>query len=690
MPFRGGMRMAGKSHPLDCLFKPEAVAVVGSVKKGKIAHQIITQVVEGGYQGSLYAVNPKAEKPDGFPQVSGFSSIHEIGGPIDLSVICTPSHVVRQVIEECGGVKVPAAVVITSGFSEAGNGEGEREVLECARRYGIRIIGPNCAGIMNTGHSFFPSIEIRALAGRTAFITQSGAVGGAVLAMAKLRGIGFSKFVSFGNRSDVGENELLDYLRNDTDTDVIALYVESLQNGRMFMETARKVADTKPLLIIKAGRSGSGQRAAGSHTGSMAGSDKVFDSMVRQAGAIRVEGIEEMLDLCYGIHRLPPMGGNRIAIVTNSGGPGILTADRAEELRLDVKETYQSVQDKLRAFLPSHCAFTNPVDLTVEGSGENYQKTLEILLEAGYDGAIAINVATPFLDSVSLAGGIAGAVHSTEKPVAAVFMAGEIVEDGKEALEAKGVAHFPTGERAAYVFSKLSAYHGREKQRRTEVPGETRELSLRRPVLEPDGVRFLEGEGFCFPEHRFVQSPGDWETVVSGIGFPMVMKVVSPEILHKSDEGGVVLNIRDKDRLNSAFEEMRRKFSHCDFRGVMLYRQVGPSLEIIAGIKRDPDFGPVILAGAGGIYTELLEDVALRIAPIDKNQALVMLSELKISKRLYGGFRGGPVLDSEALAEMLSSLSRLAVTYPAIKELDLNPVFSLTKGYLIGDMRLLQ
>jgi len=680
--------MADNLLALDAFFSPGRIAIFGSVKHGKIAHQIFTQLVSGSFRGALCAVNPKGERPAEFPQVTGYTGINEIKGQVDLAVICTPASFVLQVLDDCGHKQIPAAVIITSGFSEAGNRQGEKKLLECARKHGIRLIGPNCAGIMNTSSNFFASIEIHALPGRTAFVTQSGAIGGAVLAMAKLRGIGFSKFISYGNRVDIGENELLSYMAQDPDTDVIGLYVESLENGRAFIEAAGEAVSSKPLIIIKSGRSSSGLRAASSHTGSLAGSDRVFDSMINQIGALRVEGIEEMLDLCYGFTRLPPLKGKRIAIVTNSGGPGILTADRAEALTMEVKETDQAVKDKLRSFLPDHCAFSNPIDLTVEGSGENYQRTLEIMLKHSYDGAIAVNVATPFLDSVSLAEGIAAAASSREKPLAAVFMAGEIVKEGTRALDENRIAHFPTGERAAYVFSKLHKYYTRRQIPAAKGQVQTKTLPLKSPVLEPEAVSFLESEGFQFPEHAFVRSSENILSFADKIGFPMVMKVVSPQILHKSDVGGVILNIENEYELNSAFRELKGKFSSCEFQGAMLYRQIEAPLEIIAGVKQDPDFGPVILVGAGGVYTELLEDVSLRIAPLDKPQALEMISELKIQK-ILAGFRGSPVLDSDALAEMIASLSRLALTYPALRELDFNPVFVFEKSCLIGDTRIL-
>ena len=684
----------GCAETLKRLFHPKVIAVFGSVKKNKIGHQLITQLVEGRFPGKIVSVNPRAERPEGFSAIEGIPNLQQAANRVaatrvDLALIAVPAPYVEQVLEDCGREKVSFAVVFTSGFSEAGNTAGEEQLKRVAGEYGIRLIGPNCAGIMNTGASLYASIEVRALPGKTAFVTQSGALGGAVLAMARIRGIGFSKFVSYGNRSDIGEVELLRYLEVDPDTGVIALYLESLDNGREFMETVRRVSRKKPVVIIKSGKSISGLRAAGSHTGSMAGSDEIFEAMVKQSGALRVPGIEEMLDLCDGLSGLPRLNGSKLAIITNSGGPGILTSDRAEELGLDVRETGEEVRKMLRDFLPGHCALANPIDLTVEGTQENYRRALKAVLDSWYDGVIAINVATPFLDSVALAEGIIEAVaqQSEPKPVAAVFMAGEIVETGIERLKAGGVPVFPTGERAAYVFAKMSEYYGQPRRTVGADKARAKALPLSSPVPEPEAVEFLQGEGFPFPEHAYILKLDQLKEAASSLGFPLVMKIVSPQILHKSDHGGVVLNIGSGQELEAAYRGMEERFSDKAFQGTMLYKQVRGGYEIIVGIKQDPDFGPVILVGAGGILTELLQDSSLRIAPFDKREAIDMLSELKIS-RLFPGFRGEKPLDRSAVADLLVLLSRLSLKFPAIRELDFNPVFVFDKRLLIGDVRI--
>jgi acetyltransferase len=695
----------------DRLFDPQTIAVVGSVKRGKIGHQLVTQLTAGRFPGAIVAVNPKGESPEGFPGIRGFPGLTEAPSPPDLALIAVPARFVEQVIRGCAEAGVRFAVVFTSGFSEVGNREQEARVGETAKRHGVRLIGPNCAGIMDTRTSVYASIEVRALPGKTAFLTQSGAVGGAVLALAETRGIGFSKFVSYGNRADIGEVELLDYLEFDLHTEVIALYLESLQNGRKFMNVLRRVARQKPVVIIKAGRSPSGLRAASSHTGSLAGSDEVFTAMIRQTGAVRVRGIEEMLDLCDGLTSLPRMAGNRVAIVTNSGGPGILTSDKAEELGLNVKESSKELRAELETFLPGHCAFINPIDLTVEGTREGYRRTLQAVLATEYDGAIVINVSTPFLDSEALAEGIMEAASKQQrpKPVAAVFMAGQIVEKGIERLKQGGIPAFPTGERAASVLAKMHEYSlGRtgESGDRTPVAGHGpygKESSVGQgaaagtaplpfptgsPVPEPEAVSFLEKQGFPFPPHHYITAEEQIPEAVRRLGFPLVMKVVSPQILHKSDAGGVMLELRDEHQVRQAFGDMARRFRSRDFKGAMLYRQVSEGLEVIAGIKQDSTFGPVVLAGAGGVLTELLRDSSLRIAPFGPETAGNMLAELKIDK-ILAGYRGGAPLDRAALEDLLVRLSRLAMRYPLIRELDLNPVFVQKQALEIADVRMI-
>jgi len=441
-----------KSHAFDSFFAPKAVAFAGSIKPGKIGYEIIKSMKEGGYQGKIYPVNPAGGEVLGYHV---YTSASEIPENTELVVISLPQQAILDTIKKCGMKGIRAAVVISSGFSEVGNHQAEKDLVATAKKWGVRIIGPNCAGLMNPWVNHFPSIEVRALSGYTGFITQSGALGGATLALAEERGFGFSKFVSYGNRCDVGDIELLSYLANDPQTRVIVLYIEGLDKGREFLRAALATSKKKPVVAIKSGRTKAGTRAASSHTGSLAGIDQIYEAAFRKTGIIRVEGIEEMYDLCETFSQCPLPEGNRVAIVTNSGGPGILAADKAESCGLDVAEPPPSLQKNLKPHLSPHASLKNPIDLTVESGYDEYRIALESVL-AEYDAAIAIYVATPYLDSNGIARGVIDAARVFQKPIITNFMAGRIVKDAVRLLDEADMVNLATGERCAFVLSKLT------------------------------------------------------------------------------------------------------------------------------------------------------------------------------------------------------------------------------------------
>ncbi|MBM3293456.1 MAG: CoA-binding protein [Candidatus Aminicenantes bacterium] len=439
-------------HPLDSFFAPLAVAFAGSVKPGKIGFELIRNMKEGNYEGEIYPINPAGGDVLGYRV---YPSVSALPGKIDLIVISLPHQAILDSLDQAGARGIKAAVVISSGFSEVGNDQAEKTLVETARRWGIRLIGPNCAGLMNPWARHFPSIEVRALPGYTALLTQSGALGGAALALAEERGFGFSKFISYGNRCDLGDIELLAYLADDPQTRAIVVYMEGVDRGREFLRAAKSASLRKPVVAIKAGRTRAGTRAASSHTGTMAGVDEVYNAAFRKAGILRVEGVEEMFDLCQAISHCPLPEGNKVAIVTNSGGPGILAADKAESLGLNVNEPSPSLVESLKPRLSPHASLKNPVDLTVESGYEEYAAALEAVLSE-YDAAIVINVATPYLDSTGIARGVIEAAGRRRKPVLTSFMAGRIVKDAVGLLDEAQIVNLATGERCAFVLSKLT------------------------------------------------------------------------------------------------------------------------------------------------------------------------------------------------------------------------------------------
>jgi acetyltransferase len=661
------------------------VAVIGSVSAGKIGYHLIGQILAGGYR-DVFAVNPRAQ---GAYAVPGYQSVAEIESPVDLAVIASPAPTVPGVLTDCGRAGVAAAVIISAGFSEVGNLAGEEEIRQAARTHGIRIVGPNCAGIVNTHFNLFASLETRPPVGEVAFISQSGALGGAVLSWADEQGLGFSKFVSTGNRVDLDEIELLPWLAHDPQTRVAALYIESVADGRAFMQAVQAFTRHKPLVVIKSGRSQSGQRATLSHTGSMAGSDAVYDAALRQSGALRVETVEEMFDLCKGLAYIPPVKGRRIAIVTNSGGPGVLAADRAEAEGLTVPEPSDTLQEELAKILPPHVSPRNPFDLTVEGTEAGYRETLCAVLKE-VDAALALNVATPYLDSEALARGVCDAAQATGKPVVANFMAGNVVREAIATLRERGMPNYPTGERAVTVLARMAGYVERKEvirplpaipEDRCSLPGDDR-------MLEPQAMAWLAANGIQVPELRVATSAAGAVQASREIGYPVVMKVVAPDIVHKSDRNGVIVDIQSDGGAEAAFEAIRRAAAGADFRGVVIYPRVDGGHEVLVGLKRDPQFGPVVVFGLGGIYTEVWRDIALRVAPLDRAEADAMIREVR-AYPILRGVRGRGPSDLRALAELLVRCSRLPFQYPELLELDLNPVFLLPDGVLVGDVRVI-
>jgi len=430
-------------------FNPLSVAIFASMKKGKTGYEVVKNMVEGGFKGEIYPISRSGGEIFGQKIYPEFSNLD-----IDLAIIAIPGQFIPSLLEDLGKKGVKSVVIISAGFSEVGNVKEEEEIKKIAKKYRIRIIGPNCAGIMNTNCNLFASIEVRALLGQTAFITQSGALGGTVLMMAEELGFGFSKFVSYGNRCDVDEVDLIKYLENDPRTKVIAVYIEGLTEGRKFLAQARKTAFKKPIVIIKAGKSKAGMRATSSHTGSLAGEDKIYDAAFKQAGILRVEGVEEMFDLCRALIYYPKIKGNKIGIITNSGGPAVLTTDKLEELGLEVPEPSKSLKNKLKEILPPHVSLGNPFDLLAYGSAETFASTCEVIAPE-YDAIIGVFVPTSSMDSTEIAIALGKIKEEIKIPIFANFMAGRLVKEAIGELKKYGIPNYETGERCARVIQKI-------------------------------------------------------------------------------------------------------------------------------------------------------------------------------------------------------------------------------------------
>ena len=429
---------------MDFFFYPSSVAVFGSFKRGAIAYEILRNIVEGGFEGRILPINPKG----GTVEVAGksFEIRQKLEEPVDTAIIAVPAKIVPALIDEIGPL-IKGAVVISAGFSEVGNEELERELVEKAKKHGVRVIGPNCAGVFGVHGKFFGSFEVRVKPGGLALISQSGAFGGAALAMGNEEGVGFSAFVSYGNAADLNESDFLEYFADDENTKVIALYIEGVRDGRRFLKALRYAAGKKPVIVLKAGKSVSGAKAAASHTGSLAGSYEIYKAAFRQAGAIEVEEMEELFDAAKAFE-MYARAGNRVAVITNSGGPGVLATDKLERLGLEIAKLNDETTQKLRSFLPPQCSVKNPIDLIADADYERYRRTIEIVCrDENVDSLLVICVPPIFIPSEEIAKAVIEA--ECEKPIVVNFMAGELVRDGVGLLEEHGIKNFPTPERAA-------------------------------------------------------------------------------------------------------------------------------------------------------------------------------------------------------------------------------------------------
>lgn len=673
---------------LNELFYPKGIAVFGSVSPGKLGGILIQQILDGGFD-HVYAVNPKGA---GYKNVKGFFNVADITMIVDLALIASPAATVPQVLEDCGQAGIKAAIIISSGFSEAGNTDDEEAIKKIASKYDIRFIGPNCAGLLNTHWNLAPTLQAFPPKGSTAIISQSGAVGGAIMEWAKSQHLGISKFVSYGNGADLNQMDFLNYLKNDDETKVVGLYIENINNGRDFMQALKELTAKKPVVVIKSGRTATGQRAALSHTGSLAGEDSVYATAFKECGVIRVYSLDELIDLCKGFSYLPLINGKNVAIVTNSGGPGVMTADLAEELGLNVSEPSNKIKDELKSFLPGWAGIKNPIDLTVQGTGENYRRAIETMLLEN-DAALPIYFGPPYLDTLPVAEGFIQAFKNSEKAVVCAMETGLNVEKSIQLLMENGIPNFRSTESAIKVISYMSSYFEYRKkleQKATPPKPETiPEVFVDNiPVLEPQAIEILVKNGIRVPRHLFVSDREKIAEACETIGYPVVLKVVSPKIIHKSDFGGVKVNIKNAEDALIAFDSIQTTAKDYEFRGVMIYPMLKSDHEVILGISIDKQFGPVIVFGMGGIYTEVIKDITLRIAPVSEDEAREMIKEIR-GYRILKGIRGQKPSNLSALAKMISAFSLLPFKYPELKEADLNPVFVDTEDVVVGDVRLI-
>jgi acetyl coenzyme A synthetase (ADP forming)-like protein len=692
-------------NALKLFFKPRAVAVIGaSRKRGSIGGEIFHNLLSYGFQGPVYPVNPSAKV---IQCVRAYKTVEDIPDAIDLAIIVVPATEVVAAAESCGRKSVKALVVISAGFSEIGaeGQDGQSELLRVCRAYGMRLIGPNCMGILNTDSevrldaTFAPTVPP---SGRVGFSSQSGALGLAIMEYANSLGLGISTFVSVGNKADISGNDLLRYWENDDATEVILLYLESFGNPRKFSQIARRVGKKKPIVVVKSGRSKAGARATSSHTGALiAASDITVDALFRQSGVIRTDTLEELFDVATLLANQPLPPGRRVGIITNAGGPAILCADACEARGLEVPLLTEVSQQKLRTVLKREASVANPVDMIASATAEQYREAIRTVgSDPNIDSLIVIFV-PPLVTHVEDVAQVISeevAALNRRKPLASVLMS---PLKPPAALTTARVPVYQFPETAAIAMARAARY-GEWRQR--PEPARAEFVEIRRENAAAIVATALQrGEGWLTPEEvaalldcyglrmvdqRFVKTPDEAADAAGELGCPVALKVIAPNVLHKTEAGGVRLKLRDPHKVRAAANEMFMSLESQGRQptGFIVQRMAQTGVEMILGVVHDPQFGPVVACGAGGTQVELLRDVAVRLTPISKSEASEMIRALK-TYPLLDGFRGGKKFDVEALEDALLRVSALVDDIPQIAELDCNPFVVTEQGGEILDAR---
>jgi acetyl coenzyme A synthetase (ADP forming)-like protein len=689
--------MAVERPKLDAVFRPRGIAVIGaSRRRGTIAGEVFHNLLTSGFPGAVYPVNTAASSVQ---SVEAYASVRDIPGQVDLAVIVLPAARVLAAVDECGACGVRGVVVISAGFAEMG-AEGQERQDELRRRvraHGMVMIGPNCLGVLNTeadsrvNATFSPTFPPP---GCVAVASQSGAVGLAVLDYARDLGIGISQFASTGNKADISGNDLLAYWENDPATKVVLLYLESFGNPRRFMEIAGRVSRQKPIVVVKSGRTAAGARAASSHTGALAGMDIAVDALLGQAGVLRADTMEEMFDLASLLANQPVPAGARVAIVTNAGGLGIMASDACESHGLELPHLSVATVASLRAFIAPEASVRNPIDMLAAASPEDYERTLQLVLaDENIDAVIVLFVPPLVTDPMRVAQAVERGAGAATKPVLTCLVGTHGVSDALASLRAAKLPGYAFPEQAALALARAVRYGAWLRRPAGATPalegcdrGEAAKVlgGGRTGWLAPEEVRrVLSAYGVQGPRSAIAHDADDAAAAADRIGYPVALKLVSREIVHKSDVGGVFLRLPDREGVRRAFRELERRLEARGMRGamegVLVQEMVEGGVETYVGVTQAPGFGALVAFGIGGVNIEVWRDVAFRVHPLTDVDASDMLTQIR-GRVLLEGFRGAPAVDRAALAETILRIDRLLADFPAIEELDINPLLARPAG----------
>ncbi len=691
---------------LDKIFKPKSVAAVGaSDRAGTVGYAIFDNLLNGGYKGKIYPVNPGHRTVRG---KKSYASVKKITGTVELAIIAVPAKAVAGVLRDCGEAGIGGVIIISAGFRESGE-EGKRlydQIGQLARQYGIRIIGPNCLGIIAPALGLNASFASRtALPGNIAFISQSGALCTAILDWSVSQSVGFSHFVSIGEMVDVGYHDLIDYFGADPNTACILIYMESLTNPRQFMSAARAFSRQKPIIILKAGQSEEGAQATLSHTGSLAGNDAAYEAAFRRAGIIRVQTISQLFHVAQALATQPRPAGNRLAILTNAGGPAVLATDFLMKNEGQLAKLSPETMQALNSFLPQHWSHGVPVDVLGDTPAVNYGKALELILnDPNVDGVLTITASQAVISEAEIARQVVAFSRNTHKTLLACWMGEADVADGREILEQGGIPNYRYPEEGVMAFLRMYRYASNlellyETPPTTPesfLPQKEKATAIVRQALDAGRLTLTEPEGkqllacYDIPVAINIVATNAEEAIAAAqkIGFPVVMKIDSPDIGHKVDVGGVLLNINTEEEVRAAFETLISNARHhrpdAHIVGVLVEQMVKKEFELLVGAKKDPVFGPVIAFGLGGTAVEVFQDINLGLPPLNMALARRMIERTKVF-RLLQGYRGRPGVDLQNLQFLLLKFAYLVMDFPEIKEIDINPYVVDEAGGVVLD-----
>ena len=690
-------------------FCPGFVAVIGaSREEEKVGHIILDNIINSGYKGKLFPVNPKADEIHG---IKCYSSVLNVPGDIDLAIIVIPARFVLQVLEECSKKNTKWSIIISAGFKETGieGAKRERQLIEKAKDYGIRILGPNCLGIIDTEcpinatfSSNMPPI------GKIGFISQSGALGSSILDWAKTNKIGFSKFVSLGNKVDISENDLFDDWENDKDTEVITAYLEGVKYGREFIRISSRVSKKKPIIVIKSGNTDAGARAVSSHTGTLAGSARAYEAAFKQAGIIRANTIRDLFDYAKAFSYQPLPKGKKVAIITNAGGPGIMATDECEKSDISLASLEKETIDSLKEFLPEAANFYNPIDILGDALADRYKKTLEVVVnDSNVDAVVVLLTPQTMTQPLKTARAIVEVMENSGKSITvlASFMGGSEVEKAVKFLAEKNIPNFDIPEEAIDTLKVMMEHTDWKSRRSFPIEDFNVDNGIVKKIFyqcrsegrlelgEMESREILEAYDIRIPKAELACDIDEAKEIAGRIGYPVVLKIVSPNILHKTDVGGVKIGIDNEKELEENYDQIlfsvNKYMPDANIRGILVQEFIKDKKETIIGMSEDPQFGPMIMFGLGGIYVEALKDVSFRIAPLSRQVAREMVEEIKTVK-LLKGIRGEDPSDIDSITEIILRVSQLVTDFPEIIEMDINPLFvkKQGEGSIAGDVRI--